>query len=616
MEHSDGTTSPTRHEGTLAEMTTQGAENPSPSPPHTSLMNETTSPVAQESSQTRVTEGVEKPPIQQIRLTWLLTLPTIALFTLTVYIAFGNTGLLQSSSVRSSIRQTILVLRVLSELTALCMASLIDGSLERLQWMLTARTKGFLLPGFLSLGSGTGKLGMLNLLHRDFRGGGRWSLLRLILALGVPALSVITLSSVNAGLYFEEYTSFPVAAGIGNFKPSNVRDWREIAALQISTDFKNFLQNSQLAVGVDPISIDRSICSDSDIFTGRESCGTSSFVHGGLQLVTPSPTRNNSIPNSYVYLVKKMRGLQIDFHPLALTARFDGTTDCLVAGNEGSAVQFCVSNSEKTIINAKYVQCPILISGNSSCLTDTSWLSSSGWTTSMIVHQRTADVYFSRYNFSTVAIRNLSPPIVLEISHSSLLDVFNTTFSGNTLGFSSNSPGQQFITYLSIYLSFAETSSFGRFEAGNYLRNLLALPLYYFQPTYLSEESRAINESNVDEPNPAVPPELHTAAAFADPSYQLLVAKWSIWLYTIGGAVMITFCLVLLIVGSLPYTAGNVPDTTLWPAIDLMASCDTTDTRKEGDNHGGLQEKLTRLNGLGLGEKVNEMKKIRVFVKN
>jgi len=221
--------------------------------------------------------------------------------------------------------------------------------------MLTARTKGFLLPGFLSLGSGTGTLGILNLLFRDSRAGGRWSLIRLTLALGVPALSVVILSSVNVGLFFDEYASFPVAAGIGNFKPSNVGDWKEIAALQISTDFKNFLQNSQLAVGVGPISTDGSICSNSDIFAGRESCGTSSFIHGGLQLVTPSPTRNDSLQNSYVYLVKKMRGLQLDFRPLALNARFDGTTDCLVAGNEDSAVQFCVSNSEETIINPKYV---------------------------------------------------------------------------------------------------------------------------------------------------------------------------------------------------------------------------------------------------------------------
>ncbi len=120
----------------------------------------------------------------------------------------------------------------------------------------------------------------------------------------------------------------------------------------------------------------------------------------------------------------------------------------------------------------------------------------------MTAHHRTAEVYFSRYNLTTVSIRDLSAAISVDLSASSLLHIFNTTFAGHALGFSSNTPGQQFIFYLSSNLTISAISIVGNYEAGVYLRNLLALPLYYFQPSYLFNASRAVVESNGDQPNP------------------------------------------------------------------------------------------------------------------
>ena len=147
-------------------------EQPSDAPPATATQasgqtqaKERTSIVeltgASSNGKSSTTSPHPKSPIYHIRLTWLLALATIALYTLTVLYALENTKILDLPSTRLSISLTILVLRVLSEVTSLCMVSLIDGSLERLQWMLAARDKGFALLGFLALGSGMGKLGML-----------------------------------------------------------------------------------------------------------------------------------------------------------------------------------------------------------------------------------------------------------------------------------------------------------------------------------------------------------------------------------------------------------------------------------------------------------------------
>ncbi len=591
-----------------------------------SIKTESNGRAPNEASPTRRPPHPKSHPIYQTLWTWLLPLLTIALFLLTVLYALGNIGILDIPSIRLSISLTILVLRVLSEATGLCMISLIDGSLEKLQCVLAARENGIALPGLLALGLGTGKLGMMNLLFRGFRGGKRWSLLRLSLVLGVPAMGIIILSRVNVGLDFKEYASFPVAAGLGDFDASNVEQWREIAALQVTTDFKNLLQNPQLAVRVPPLVTDRSSCFDSDIFAGQGACGVSYFVHGGVPLVTPPVVKNSTLPDAYVYLIKNMQGMQLDFNLIAASSLFDEATDCIVAGNGRAAVQFCISTSDGTTIDAKFVHCPMLLSRDSSCLTDPSWQSSPGWNTSLTIHRRTADIHFSRYNFTTVLISNLSRnPTSVSIPPSSLLHVFNVTFSGNALGFSSNTPGQQFIFYLSSFLAAAAaSSSFGSLEARLYLRNLLALPLYYYQPTYLSDAAAAITEDNVNMPNPALPAELYTQAAFAAPSYRVQVARWSVWIYAVGGAVTIAVCVAVLVLGSLVTAAGRVPELSLWPALDFATGYQVLEDQgklgspaeedqRESEGEASLKNRLVNLRGLGWRDEAREMGRIRVI---
>ena len=41
--------------------------------------------------------------------------------------------------------------------------------------------------------------------------------------------------------------------------------------------------------------------------------------------MTPSPVRDRSHEDAYVYLVHKMQGLQLDFVPIASNSKFDGT---------------------------------------------------------------------------------------------------------------------------------------------------------------------------------------------------------------------------------------------------------------------------------------------------
>ena len=71
-------------------------------------------------------------------------------------------------------------------------------------------------------------------------------------------------------------------------------------------------------------------------------------------------------------------------------------------------------------------------------------------------------------------------------------------------------------------------------------------------------------------------------------------------------------CMAILVLGSLPQTAGNVPDTTPWPALDFAVHC-------SGAARGGREESIgERLRGLR-GSRGTALKKqmgeTRVFVR-
>lgn len=118
-------------------------------------------------------------PIFQIPGTWLAAGFSIALFVLTVLYAFSTTSLLRFHLSSISATNTVFVLRILSEATAFCMIGMIDGALERLQWMLLSTETGIKFLDYVALNQGTAKWGLINLIFLSKRKGGhRWSVAR------------------------------------------------------------------------------------------------------------------------------------------------------------------------------------------------------------------------------------------------------------------------------------------------------------------------------------------------------------------------------------------------------------------------------------------------------
>jgi hypothetical protein len=134
----------------------------------------------------------------QVWLYIICALATIALLVITAVYSSESSLLIGTRFVYSSSSHTIFVLSILSGVTGLLLAATIEGSIERLQWLLIVRENGLNLAKFLSLHAGTGPMGLLSLIFgRGFSLSSStrlWSTTRLLSMLLVPVLGILIMS--------------------------------------------------------------------------------------------------------------------------------------------------------------------------------------------------------------------------------------------------------------------------------------------------------------------------------------------------------------------------------------------------------------------------------------
>ena len=301
------------------------------------------------------------------------------------------------------------------------------------------------------------------------------------------------------------------------------------------------------------------------------------FVTGGLELITPWPSKQEQHLNAEIYMVKDLQGYQLDFSQLPTKARFNGQSDCKFFGDDASAVQICISseNDDESALNAKFVHCPLELSSSSTCSTSTDWHSSTEWTTSLRPYVRCATTSFYRSNGTIVSISSatISEPPMANVSPQDLLDVFDASFNMTANSITGSSSALRFIQYLANVMAFAETSSTSYNAAAGYLRNLLALPLYYFHANNLVPTV----SPSPDTPLPGLPDALYTRVSLTEVSYRIVVGRTTLILYIICASVLILACLTILVLGSLPTFAGGCPDISAWPTLDFVANCRSKD---------------------------------------
>lgn len=329
-----------------------------------------------------ISSGIE-PASASRNFRWLLKQHTGALvcavlsllfLVLTVAYASRWIGVSQYRSIGSSRTYTILILRVLSELTTITLGLTVAFTIERLQWHNIVRQKGQPYLSYLGLSPGTGFLGLAKLsfgrgpLTAAWRW---WGAYRLALLAVLPVLNIVIFGEsykssttgkwhahrdkvnvrTHLSYHIETTKSGPFNLGMGAFNASSARylGMAQMTSSVMGLEFSDFLSDSRVAVDITPTPEDSIPCTLGYSKDITQTCNQVLYMpgtYGDLNLL-----RNASLPYADLIVVHNMRGYQLDFsnEEVVTGVEHDLNKDCDVYGHDLVAFQICFKDHDHTI---------------------------------------------------------------------------------------------------------------------------------------------------------------------------------------------------------------------------------------------------------------------------
>ena len=305
-----------------------------------------------------------------------LTCAALSLLLLVLTVAYASRwiGVSQYRSIGYSRTYTILILRVLSELTTIALGLTVALTIERLQWHNIVRQKGQPYLSYLGLSPGTGFLGLAKLsfgrgpLVAPWRW---WSIYRLALLSVLPVLNVIIFGEsdkpsatderhayaekanvrTHLSYHIETTRSGPYNLGMGSFNASSARyiGMSQMTSSIMGLEFQNFLSDPRVAVDITPTPEDSIPCTYGYETDTRQTCNQVFYMpgtYGDLDLL-----RNASLPHADLVVVHNMRGYQLDFNTSGADTGvvYDLEQDCDTYGHDLVAFQICFKDHEDAI---------------------------------------------------------------------------------------------------------------------------------------------------------------------------------------------------------------------------------------------------------------------------
>jgi len=162
-------------------------------------------------------------------------------------------------------------------------------------------------------------------------------------------------------------------------------------------------------------------------------------------------------------------------------------------------------------------------------------------------YRRTADIVFSRADFTILSVENLSTPVSQVITADSLFRALSSIFyrpNQTDNDFRYDRKAQQYVltqnTGIQLWNSLRENmrgTSFGR----DWLRNALTMPLYLFQPTVLAiDTSLPLNEIGTL-PQPNIPDENKLKGSYCRVSTRSVPGRGTVIAYTCVAGLVVGF---------------------------------------------------------------------------
>ncbi|KAF2112668.1 hypothetical protein BDV96DRAFT_633921 [Lophiotrema nucula] len=437
---------------------------------------------------------------------------------------------------------------------------------ERVKINLGEKFIGIRLEWFLALMSSTGMEGLLRILFRRRREGwrrnsaGRWAFIRLVFILAlIPGPGMILTANIKQQNVFFPIRTLDISGGIAEFDPELAPTFHTVLGPSIARYVQTMLQDRSVTWPVKPISKD----------CRKEKTCESYLIAGPYQAISPWPFTAEK-DKLEAYRVYDAPFVQVDlwYPPPSLT--FSESRDCTLYGGANATSDYslilCIAEqSTDGRLAAGWKTCQQGYAVNGTCLLPGAPNSPQGWSTYLAFYHRKATITFSRSEFLIQEVSLHPSHTPYNIPSTSLFTAISSVLYQPNIA--TNDPrfdrkSMQYILTSNIATMLwqslqpgSESVSFSR----DWLRNILTMPIYVFQPTMtaFSRQLTPLATDNGTLPQPNLPAENYVKGAYCTISNRSIPSWGTVLAYAIVAGVVLVF------VGTAKLVAG-----CLWPAIE------------------------------------------------
>ncbi|TDZ18020.1 hypothetical protein Cob_v008815 [Colletotrichum orbiculare MAFF 240422] len=485
------------------------------------------------------------------------------------------TSLYSTGSAKALMRQhffvaspanSILVLRVLTELCAVALAALVVVVVEDLQWALASRPGGVSLLHFVGLDSGTGVWGLLRLLATADWKHKYSSLFRLLVICSIPLPGIILMGRISIEMVTFPEKTYNVSAGIGHFNASYVYRIKESSKTALLVQMGSPAWSDRDSFSLDPLVEGEGKCRGPD--GGWILCDESHLLTGGVVLIAPQSDDLKQLPTSTTYVVPNTRVAQIEYGKVNDLVGLRDKGHCFLLGAASAASYWCTAVGHDNALLFGSAYCPISVQQTSTCLNNTEWTKTLEISSSLFVFSRHATVTYDRGNFSILAVTEMSPPVQEIIK----LEEYLLALSAVVPGFNTSAPATKGDnSALAIYAVTAlpiNDSEVAKKQSLKAIRKAMSVPFNYFHANYFSS-GPSIWE--LAAPREGLSDDMYTSLSISILSHQVVAGKVSRVLF------VFVSCLILCIAAGIMFATSRVsgkrPERCGYPTLDFAAVC-------------------------------------------
>ncbi|KAH7117881.1 hypothetical protein B0J11DRAFT_592362 [Dendryphion nanum] len=437
---------------------------------------------------------------------------------------------------------------------------------QKLEWFL-ALTSTTGVEGLGKILWGEGTRGQRRVVGGKIRG---LALARLVfIFVLIPGPGMLLVANMDQKTLFFPTRSMEVSAGLAVYDPSLAITFRNAVGPTISGLMSSMLRDRSMIWEMAPISKE---C--------RRSRDCRSYLIAGPALtVAPWPFTIEEV-NVDGFRLKNTPFSQVEFWEPSQNFTASESRDCTLYGGlnrtESYSFPICMiqQGSAAEPILAAWKVCTGGYTQNGTCLFASS-RDQRSWTSWVQFYRRNATLTFSRSTFTIEEIDDVSTHQILQITPGDLFEAFNSVLyrpfqSTNDVRYDLNSDRYTRTQHigLNLYRGISSDRGAGLTFGHDWLRNLLAMPLYIFQPTITSAGAEIPGVENGTQVAPNLPKENYVQGSYCVASKRAVPAFEFVLSYAVLAGVVLMF----ITLGKMACSVlSGYVETSDFPLLDFRA---------------------------------------------